>query len=345
MDFYRVAYNEIKEYAIQNNRPVKQITINSYLQNIKKISKELFKRPFPKINYFNDHESIIEYMDNIKSISSRKGMCTSIIVFLRSTKLINKNCKEFTELLDIYKAYQKKASIIQNDTYLDNEKSEREEKNWISVQEINEKVLELFNRLKDENGKLVDYKHNLFNGTDRQYIDIFQQYIVINLYGPMLPPIRNDYVYAKIIHKDNIHDKTDNNFNYIDLVDSKLILNRYKTKEKYGRKIIDLPEELVSIIKIFESAKRNIFGRDYYNSQAYDYLLMNTSDFKCMKSNTLTLFINKIYYPKKVSTTILRKVYLSNKYPVSLSMREMERDSFVMGHNIITAKKVYSKIL
>ncbi len=62
-----------------------------------------------------------------------------------------------------------------------------------------------------------------------------------------------------------------------------------------------------------------------------------------MKHNTLTKYINKIFYPKKVSTTLLRKIYLSEKYPVVNTYREQLLDSHIMGHSVGTQKMIYSK--
>jgi len=70
---------------------------------------------------------------------------------------------------------------------------------------------------------------------------------------------------------------------------------------------------------------------------------VNTTDLKSLSRNNLTKCLNKIFEPKKVSSTMLRKVYLSNKYPVTHTFEEMSKDASIMGHDILTARKIYSK--
>ena len=44
-----------------------------------------------------------------------------------------------------------------------------------------------------------------------------------------------------------------------------------------------------------------------------------------MTNNGLTKYLNKIFKPKKVSTTLLRKLYLSEKYPVIHNRKDMKQ--------------------
>jgi hypothetical protein len=97
----------------------------------------------------------------------------------------------------------------------------------------------------------------------------------------------------------------------------------------------------MEMILTFTAIKKKVFG----DKLTHDYLLINTRLLNPMGSNTLTKYINKIFSPKNVSTTILRKVYLSYKYPIKHSISEMQRDAYVMGHDIGTARKIYTKKL
>lgn len=50
---------------------------------------------------------------------------------------------------------------------------------------------------------------------------------------------------------------------------------------------------------------------------------------------------SKKYMGKSISSTLLRKIYLSSKY--SDVKDEMEKDSKVMGHSVATQQSVYVK--
>jgi hypothetical protein len=328
-DFYKISFNNIKK--IKN---IKDASIEGYLRNIKKISKELFNSYKPSIEYFRDYDSVKIYLDSLSSLASRKCMVTSIIV------LIMTNPNFPPAKLKLYRDYLKSTAVQQNERYLDNEKTEKEKKNWVSIQAINNKIQMLENELVER------------NCDDIQYVDKLQQHLLLSLYT-LLPPMRNDYACVKVIDNDPLFGEKINpdtgkvdptsinlNFNYINLQTGKMLLCTYKTDKFYGIKKIDLPERLVKLIKNFEKIKKRVFG-DRLKS---NFLLINTHPPGPMPKNTLTKYLNKIFYPYKISSTMLRKIYLSEKYPVTNTYREMQKDSYIMGHDILTAKKIYSKV-
>jgi hypothetical protein len=323
MGFYEKSFETIKQNKLKNGKIIKDSSILDYLRNIKKISKELFDVDKPTVNYFADYDSVAEYMDGIANPFSRKMMCTSIIVLIESSK-IKKVVK------DKYRDYQKKLAVFNDGVYRENEKSSKEEINWITREEIQEVIDTTLLRARDPK-----------QGSNRQQVDYFQQYLVLNLYF-QLPPIRNDYANVKIIDrevKDTPLCGIDTEFNYVNFFDNTLYLCVYKTAKFYGTQKIPIPDSLMSIIKEYQSLKKEKLN---YTGP---FMLINTTNLTKMNGNTLTKYLNKIFKPKKVSTTILRKVYLSEKYPISHSLREMELDAKCMGHDILTARKIYTKKL
>lgn len=301
--------------VIKDNRKIKNISVDVYYCNIKKISKELWgtSRFYPC--FLKDTKNVIKYIDRLKSESSKKTMLTSIIVLLKSLNLNH----------DHYSIKLKEIAISQNNVYIKNEKSKKEEDNWVSYSEIQEKI----DTLEDEVLKIDVCSSEL---TERQQLDIYQKYLVINLYT-QLPPLRNDYSGTRVFKE---LPETEIKENYIIIKDKQLVLKNYKTVKHYGTKIIDIPKKLVNIISKYEFFKTKF-------KSGNDYLLINTTDLKPMSRNSLTKCLNKIFEPKNVSSTILRKVYLSNKYPVTHTFEEMSKDASIMGHDIITARKIYSK--
>lgn len=320
MDFYEISFDKIKILKPK----IKDTSINSYLRNIKKISKELFNSDKPSINYFKDFDSVKKYVSLMTSIASQKNMITAILVLIKSYEISE-------DIIKLYIIFHKELSNSQEESYLDNIKTAREEKNWISRKDIQDKIYFLKNILDKWKSKKID----------RKYIDLYQQYLVINLYT-LLPPLRNDYVVAKVIKDiDFEKDETciDKDFNYINLTTKRLLLCKYKTDKHYGIKTIDLPEELLNIILEWEIIKHSF----YKEKLTHNFLLLNTTNLSPMKYNTLTKYINKIFIPKKISSTLLRKIYLSEKYPVVTTYRDQAFDAMVMGHSLNTQKMVYSK--
>lgn len=325
MDFYRISKNKIHVYKPK----IKEVSIDAYLRNIKKISKELFNSDKPSIHYFNDFDSIKEYIINIPSLATQKNIVTSIMVLIKS--YLNDNNKITHEtIIQKYNNLHKNLSVKQEEQYLDNNRTDRETLNWISLDDIKNKIISL----NSEITKLNKIKN-------RKYVDLNQQKLILHLYT-LLPPLRNDYAVVKVINDlnfENDEDIIDRKYNYINLHTNRLLLCKYKTDKFYGIKKIDLPPILVSSIKKWEKTKVSFYG----DRLTHNFLLLNTTTVTPMKYNTLTKYLNKIFYPKKVSSTLLRKIYLSEKYPVVTTYRDQARDAMIMGHSLNTQKMVYSK--
>lgn len=329
MDFQSNQFEIIKKYKPD----IKDSSINAYLNAIKKICKELFNSEKYSLKYFKDTESVLAYLDTIQVIATRKNVCTAIIVVLKAnlnatSDITNKN--KISELLPIYTNYHKELAVKQNDSYLDNEKTDKEKDNWITQEEITDKIEELNKKLGNLTKKTAKFK-----GNKRSYIDTFQMYLVLNLYT-MIPPIRNDFANLEITDSD-VYSESDK-VNFINLKTKELILTNYKTVKSYGIKKLPLPDELIKLIEKYIKVRELYLGET-------KALLVNTTNLEPMKANGLTKYLNKIFSPKKVSTTLLRKSYISSKYIVTHSMREREQDSIFMGHSVGMASNVYSKKL
>jgi site-specific recombinase XerC len=72
--------------------------------------------------------------------------------------------------------------------------------------------------------------------------------------------------------------------------------------------------------------------------------LFTSSTGKPISRNALTQLLSKTfekYLGKKISTTLLRKIYMSSKY--SDTQKEMEKDAEILGHSKATGALVYTK--
>lgn len=307
---------------------ISESSIKTYLQSIKKINKELFNSKKICLQYFRDHDSVIEYLDSIPNLSTRKTITVAIIVVLKHSEIPGLP-------REIYSQYHKKLANLQSDSYLDNEKTDKEKKNWITGKEIDTVINTLFSLISNSEGKLEPTIPKSFKGTPRQFLDKVQQHLVVSLHKKL--PLRNDFALVKVISGETIIADLDKSFNYINTDTSKLFLCNYKTFTAYGVKNIEVPESLIFLIKNFQEIKKNILEKNDNG-----FLLVNSTNSEPMKKNSLTKYINKIF-GKNISTSLLRKVYLSEKYPVINNFREREKDSYMMCHSTSMAQTVYSK--
>lgn len=338
--------SEIKELVKGYKPDIKEASLEFYLVGLKRLKTVSDKKDIKSVqtkssekiklsDIINVDKNIDLLEKNIKSVSSRKNIVSSVLVFLGSIK---ENYKCVPKVLSKYQEYHKTLAKKKEDSYMDNEMNVREKENWLTGEDIRIKIKEL----KD----YID-KYQESSSYPRLYVDIYQKYLVLNLYT-LLPPLRNDYANVKIIKdcKDfgEKEDCVDTAFNYINMCSKKLLLCTYKTKKFYGIKKIDIPDNLFEIIECWENIKTNFLdSKECFSDKNEDFLLINTTNCEKMKTNSLTKYINRIFSPKKVSTTMLRKIYLSEKYPVIVSYRDQVRDAMVMGHSLSMQKMVYSK--
>lgn len=296
---------------VWNSRPdIEEITVNTYVSRINSLKNS-------NIN-FEDFENTIHMLE--KKFSSKKTIkscITAIIVYLKALK-------SPSELLEKYSRELLKTG---NDITSEDQKNEKTLKDILVTKKEIEDIIE---KLKT---RIVSEKMSKDN---EKYFDLYQQYLVINLYFLILP-LRNDYVNLEV-YKDSLPFFVDTKKNYIILEKKELILNRYKTSKIYGKgNVITLPQKLVDIISEWFNVRNNIYPELYSQNQ----LLLNKKLVPMSQVN-LTQYLNKIF-KKKVSSTMLRKSYISEKYPVIHTTAEMVEDARKMTHSVALQQSTYRK--
>ena len=109
-------------------------------------------------------------------------------------------------------------------------------------------------------------------------------------------------------------------------------MNKYKTSKKYEQ--LNIPIEDPNLRKILR----------YYLKINGMGVLFKTSTGKPISKGELSKILikySKKYLNKSISSTLLRKIYLSSKY--SDVKDEMEKDAKMMGNSVGTQQAVYVK--
>jgi len=110
----------------------------------------------------------------------------------------------------------------------------------------------------------------------------------------------------------------------------KFSFNRFKTAKTYKQQIVDVPSELNEIIKLYLKHKKGDTNK----------LLVNVKGIPFKSSTDITIRLNKIF-DKKVSSSMLRKVFLTSKYGSIIN--ELGEDTTNMGTSVGTALNNYIK--
>ena len=123
--------------------------------------------------------------------------------------------------------------------------------------------------------------------------------------------------------------------NYLDLAGNRFIFNKYKTAKKYGQQILPIPNDgpnpLLDVLTVY--LKHHQAFKAAKGKSAVPFLVaVDGKPFVAV--NSITRILNKIF-GKKVGSSMLRHIFLSDKYDIS----EMEADAAAMGHSVEEQKK------
>ena len=328
---------------------VKATSYKLYKQSLKKLL-EIQKTPFADIGdsdtlteliqsdfSLSNISSLINNFSNLKDKLLKKGKNKKVLYenntiknylsalnFIKQSPALEKLLKDDSKAL-LYEFF----GIIKDkikQAQLDNKKSDKEKENWLSQKEL--ETLE--KTLKNE------YKKNKSK-------DLLQKLILVILYrGKIIRPLRNDY--AEMSIKNDID--SDNNYLFIDNEDHSIkyfILNDYKTQRHYGKKKYNIP-------------KRSILNRlltelyEFRTEDDVNHLLENPGikkELTAMNKNNLTKYLQKLfdtYLKKKVSSSMLRSIYISNLDFNKLSNKKLTKIAKDMNHSFTTQQEEYKKV-
>jgi integrase len=197
---------------------------------------------------------------------------------------------------------------IVNDKNKEQKMNDKQEENWMSVKEIQEIYDPLLEKIK----KMLSGKSILNEST-------MMEFLLVSFLGGVVnglhPRRSQDYTELKIKNYDT---KNDNYYKK-----SKLYFNVYKTSKIYGLQVIDVPKELDVILKKWIKINNN------------DYMLYSSNGNK-LSSPQVTRILNKVL-GKNVSTSMLRHIYLTDRYKDIPELSKMENTASEMGHSISMA--------
>ena len=304
---------------IKATRDIKDKSIKTYITSLKKIHEKLETSiEFDDLDWLKPINKVVSILNELK-LTTRKNYTNSIIVALMTEE------DKYKDTLAAYKEYLGTILSDYNEMVSTQQKSKKENDNWISMADLKK----LVNKHKRSVKELDLDKKEVWSKSDTQ---LYQMYMVGILYTEY-PPLRNDYSNMEIITEANFKKlkKKENNFLVIVSRNKKYFsLSSYKTEKQYGNKIIDIDSKLNTIINKW--LVHNTTG----------YFLVNSKNTQ-MSDNSLTKLLNKIFASskKKISSTLIRHIYLTEKY--SNTQDEMEKDANEMGHSVQTQQNIYVK--
>lgn len=297
---------------ILKEKGIKDKTLKIYFDNVKRLND---RKPIVSLKFLRNTNKIIDKISGF-SIPTQKNYLNSILMVLNDNPEYQKEIDEyqfmFNELFSEIKAF--------SNTH---QKTEREEKNWCSLQDL-KNVLNIYKNL----NRGIEKRNEI---TDKEYENL-QMYLILALYLLQPPRRLEDYSNMKIIKSRN---EIQPNQNYLVVISRNIkyfVIGYYKTREIYGTKEIKVPSKINTILNIF--LKFNNYG----------YLIVNKQK-QPMTSNQLGKKISLGIMEetgKRVCVNMIRKIFLSENIDLQEERRKQALAE-AMAHNTNT-QLTYVKI-
>jgi hypothetical protein len=248
------------------------------------------------MSFFTNEKKIMELLEN-KAPSTRKTYLAAIVV-LNGKEHVN----EFIEK-------QMRDDSNETDRIASTQtKSDKQRDNW----EDYESIKQLQTTYETEALKILNSKSKSLHDHEQE---ILNKYMMLTLSsGVYFPPRRSEMIYIKVKDPDT---KTDN---YIDMKNDEIVYNKYKTAKTYGSQRVKFPATFKSILKKYLA---KTLGQTYLLEQ----------NGKPYTANQITRELNTVF-GKKISTSMLRHIYLSSIYKDIPALNRMKQTAKEMGHDL-----------
>lgn len=287
---------------LKDKREIADSTASQYIRTLYSLNSEL---PFKNLAWLKNTASVELRLENYAE-STKKTFLSTIV----STLSLYNQKSSYKKIFAYW--YNRMMEKVNEDRQKDStQKTPKQEKNWLSW----DVILAHEKRLEEEVHKIVK------NPTPADWNTVLA-YMVLCLYTRFSPRRNQDYQFMKIVKSPAQAEKLGKEFNYFVLDTKQFIFNKYKTANSHGEQVFDVPEDLVDAIMLYLKAhplKPTL-------KSPFQFLVLNDGT-PLPSVNSITRILNKIF-GRNVGTTMLRHIYLSNKYDVS----EMNEDAEKMGH-------------
>lgn len=303
-----------KLFDVLKSKNITESSLKLYFNNLRRLNGGEFPKSF---TFLKNVEETLKKIEHYKP-NTRRTYLISIVTLLKHDP---KNKKLYDKYYIILDEYNKNLQT-------NNTKSETQKENWITQKEVKK----IYDDLTDEVKPLLEKKK-----LSQSEYDSALSWVVLSLYT-LQPPRRNlDYQIAVVVNK--YSPDLDKKYNYYDLPSNTWYFNNYKTKGTYKTQEQKSSPELEEVIKKYLSI-HPLKAELKKKSGAIPFLVdFHGQPFE--NNNVITRILNKIF-GKRIGVSLLRNIYLTDKYADKVS--ELETDAAAMGTSANTIQKQYVKL-
>jgi len=306
---------------IKNARPnLKENTVKQYQTNLNKL-KKLFDSD--DYDFLDNPKNVMEKIEALHYTTQRNFLNAIIVLLmaLNHDEKYDKLLKEYGTLRDDFNNKydeENKSGII----------SDKQSKNFATIEEVYEMINKMGAELKPIKKKNKD-------DITKKEMNLLQAFVLFSIYSKY--PMRNDVSQMEAISKRDYNklkeeDKKSKNYLVVHKGGLFFVLNKFKTSKRYEQINIEIDDPQVKKLL-----------RYYLRINGMGILFKSSTGKPLTRieiSKTLLKYSQK-YMGKSISSTLLRKIYLSSKY--GDMKKELEKDNQIMGHSKEVALDTYVK--
>ena len=249
-----------------------------------------------------NHKDIVDSLKD-NSANVRKTRLSAFVVFIEQAKDASEALKAFRKVMseDIPKCMEQAEEQKQND---------KQKEGMIPLKEVMKKYHDW-----EKTALPLMEKDKL---TAQEFYRV-QMYVLLSCMLLIEPRRTLDWTAFKINHVDESKD------NFLKFVKRKpfLIFNTYKTAGKYGQQTVACPPKLAKILLRWKTIS------------PHDFLLMNFSQTGPFLGSNMPKLLNS-FFEKPISTSMLRHIFLTEKYKDLPPLKDMNDTAAAMGTSVAT---------
>lgn len=302
--------NEFTENLFQKlqDKGLSDSSIKLYIRNLEKLNDGELKN----LKFLSKKDYILEKLNKYKD-NTKRGFLISIVSVLGC-------CPDDKKIVKIKNEYyalmvNKSKEIKDKET---TELTDEQKKNWVSWEEI----LQTFGILTEQINKFKDNKII----SDKDY-NLLLGYTILACYIYNSPRRNKDYQNMNIVKK--VTDKLNKDTNYYIFDDNKFIFNKYKTEKTYGKQEIPVSDDLKKVLDIYIKFQPILKGKVKNTTNTPLFVYQDGTELSSI--NSITRILNKVLGNKKMGSSALRHIFLSDKYKDINNA--MKTDAELMAHS------------
>lgn len=304
-------YDKVVQYLQRrvDDGKIQQNTLKTYVKHIRELNKAIdSEQETIDFDYFKKNvDKIVKYYDST-NVNIQNNFKTLLMVY----SILDKNIPK-----DLIKLNYK----FKDQTNLASSLAPKKSLKFTNFDQVKEVFNEWYNIAYTKKGKFNQLGYN----------DLVK-FIAISFYS-LLPPMRpNELIGLKLFEYKPKGDKDLGN--YLDLDTKKMYFTKYKTSGTYGSLILDVPDELVKILK-------DSLPHIHESPDGYKYPFTRSSGNQIKISNFPSWF-STIDGLKGSSATDLRNLYVSS-LPSDITQEQRGLIAKYMKNSISNQQLIYSK--